>query len=587
MRSMTKVAGLLAGLFAGLVVGAPSRVIGLDGRASTCNTPSNRACWSNGFDINTDYELSTPAGTTRTINLEITEHDNWVGPDGRTKAKAMLINNQYPGPTITADWGDTLVINVKNSLEINGTSIHWHGLRMLGTNIQDGVNGVTECPVAPGHSKTYTFRLTQYGTTWYHSHFSAQYANGVFGAIVINGPASLPYDIDLGAYPINDYYLPTADELVEQTMASPAPPASDNVLFNGTNINPVGTGGAYSKVTFTPGKRHRLRLINPSAEHNYQVSIVGHQMTVISTDLVPVNSFTTDNVFLGVGQRVDVTIDASQAVDNYWMNVTMPAANLCGSSVNTFPAAIVHYTGASNTALPNNTGTTPANPGCRDNLNYVPVVSRTTSLSTFAFNDQNTLDVTLATSPTVKWFVNSSSINVNWDKPVLDYVLTGNTSYPPSENIVSINSKNVWTFWVIENGSGVPHPMHLHGHDFLILGASANGAGAFTTAQQSSLKVNNPTRRDVTMLPAAGWLVLAFKSDNPGAWLMHCHIAWHVSGGLAVDFLERVSEQKALISAADKAAFNSNCATWQDYFDDSGVVKIDSGLKVRQIESPF
>lgn len=41
------------------------------------------------------------------------------------------------------------------------------------------------------------------------------------------------------------------------------------------------------------------------------------------------------------------------------------------------------------------------------------------------------------------------------------------------------------------------------------------------------------------MLPAGGWLVLAFETDNPGAWLMHCHIAWHVSEGLAVQFLER------------------------------------------------
>lgn len=45
----------------------------------------------------------------------------------------------------------------------NRTSIHWHGLRQHLTNIQDGANGVTECPLAPGQTKTYTFRATQYG----------------------------------------------------------------------------------------------------------------------------------------------------------------------------------------------------------------------------------------------------------------------------------------------------------------------------------------------------------------------------------------------------------------------------------------
>ncbi|KAI1125456.1 multicopper oxidase-domain-containing protein [Nemania abortiva] len=578
MRSFVSLTGILAGFLAGVGQCAPSQPKALEVRdAGSCNTPSNRACWSPGFDINTDYETKTPAGVVRTFNWQVSEVDNWVGPDGRVKSKVMLINNQYPGPTLTADWGDTVVINIKNNLRLDGTSIHWHGMRQLGTNIQDGVNGVTECPLPPGATKTYTFKMTQYGTSWYHSHFSAQYGNGVFGSIVINGPASLPYDIDLGPYPINDYYLATADDLVIETQHTPAPPLSDNVLFNGVNVNPGGRGGAYSRIVLTPGKRHRLRLINPSVEHNYQVSIVGHDMTVIATDLVPVNAFTTSNVFLGVGQRLDVTIDASQKPGVYWMNVTLPAANLCGTSHNVLPAAIVQYSSVPND-IPTNPGTVPPNPGCRDSLDYVPVVTRQAPLDQFTFGVQNTLDVSLETSPLVVWKVNGSSINVNWDRPIIDYVLKGNTSYPPSENAVIVDQKDVWTFWVIENLSGVPHPMHLHGHDFLVLGASASGAGSFTAADKASLKGNNPTRRDVTMLPGLGWLVLAFKADNPGNWLFHCHIAWHVSGGLSVDFLERVSEQKAQISAADATAFNNNCAAWRNYFDNSGLVKIDSGL---------
>lgn len=86
----------------------------------SCNTPEDRACWSDGFDINTDYELETPEGITRTFDLEITEIDNWTGPDGIVKEKVMLINGQYPGPVLYADWGDTLVINVVNSMVTNG-----------------------------------------------------------------------------------------------------------------------------------------------------------------------------------------------------------------------------------------------------------------------------------------------------------------------------------------------------------------------------------------------------------------------------------------------------------------------------------
>ena len=66
----------------------------------------------------------------------------------------------------------------------NGTSIHWHGVRMLHATNMDGVNGVTQCPIAPSDSFTYKFRVMQYGSSWYHSHFSVQYADGLLGPLV-------------------------------------------------------------------------------------------------------------------------------------------------------------------------------------------------------------------------------------------------------------------------------------------------------------------------------------------------------------------------------------------------------------------
>jgi hypothetical protein len=86
----------------------------------SCNTPDNRACWSSGFDITTDYELSTPEGTTRNFDWTIDEYDNWTGPDGVVKEKVMLINDQFPGPLIYADWGDTISITITNNLQANG-----------------------------------------------------------------------------------------------------------------------------------------------------------------------------------------------------------------------------------------------------------------------------------------------------------------------------------------------------------------------------------------------------------------------------------------------------------------------------------
>jgi FtsP/CotA-like multicopper oxidase with cupredoxin domain len=60
------------------------------------------------------------------------------------------VNGTFPGPTLFADWGDTVVVTVYNGLTDNGTSIHFHGIRQNYTNQADGVASITQCPTAPG-----------------------------------------------------------------------------------------------------------------------------------------------------------------------------------------------------------------------------------------------------------------------------------------------------------------------------------------------------------------------------------------------------------------------------------------------------
>jgi FtsP/CotA-like multicopper oxidase with cupredoxin domain len=99
---------------------------------------------------------------TRNYDFQIT--NTTCNPDGNGDRYCLLINNQYPGPTVVADWGDTVSIKVTNKMQYNGTGVHWHGIRQGNSNTMDGVNGITECPLAPGDSKTYTFQATQFGT---------------------------------------------------------------------------------------------------------------------------------------------------------------------------------------------------------------------------------------------------------------------------------------------------------------------------------------------------------------------------------------------------------------------------------------
>ena len=252
--------------------------------AQCTNGALTRSCWNGGYSIATDFDQKHPTtGNTVSYSLSIT--NTTCAPDGGDQQACLLINGQYPGPVIRAAWGDYLSITVTNNMQDNGTSIHWHGIRQLGSVGSDGVNGVTECPIAPGGSKTYTFQATQFGTSWYHSHYSAQYGMGVVGTIIIDGPSSSNYDIDLGTFPVTDWYYSGAqavnDEFLATLQAGAPGPAGDNILVNGTNKNSAGSG-SYAKVSVTAGKKHRLRLINTSVDVSTpKISYIDHISNVI------------------------------------------------------------------------------------------------------------------------------------------------------------------------------------------------------------------------------------------------------------------------------------------------------------------
>ena len=416
---------------------------------------------------------------------------------------------------------------------------------------------------------------------------------------MINGPASANYDIDLGPLSVSDWYLGSINQLAARVMSTTnpfipgfpgSPPNSDNVLFNGKNINPAGAGGSYQKFVLTPGKKHLVRIINTSVQNSFTLSLVGHSFQIIATDLVPITPVTVTSVYVGIGQRYDIVINANQAVGNYWFNASFSSAP-CGISNNARPAMIFQYSGAAN-ANPTNAGSTPTDSRCQDVLTYSPIVSKSAPVASFTATPASTLNTNIQINNAIAkvfWPVNGVPMKVNWNNPTLEYVKNGNVgSMPADTNVISVPNANVWTFWLIQNNSSIPHPVHLHGHDILILGASpalANPVPPLPTnrlrpynpsVDGPNLRGTNPTRRDTTMLPAWGWLAVAYKTSNPGAWLFHCHIAWHVSQGLSVQFLEQLS---AIPTTMDLNALTANCNNWDSYYpanapflqDDSGI----------------
>ncbi|KAH9822876.1 multicopper type 1 protein [Teratosphaeria destructans] len=544
---------------------------------STCtNSAANRQCWSGGYNIDSDTDITFPStGVTRYYDWTIT--NGTAAPDGFERP-VFLVNSQYPGPTLFADWGDTVSVTVHNQLQDNGTTVHWHGVRQFQQNPYDGVPGVTQCPIAPGESTTYTFLVTQHGTSWWHTHLSTQWGDGIWGSMIFYGPSVLNWDVDLGAMPINDWYHQTVWSLlpgVDHDLGPP--PAASNALINGSMTSSY--GGQYSVTTVSSGKRFLLRLINSGFDNSFMVSLDNHQMTVIENDFAAVQPFNTTWLFIGIGQRYNVIIDANQPIGNYWLRaINQEACGQFNDNANNVKS-IFRYEGA-----PNSDPTTSASgsytPGCGLGFEPKPYWNKTVpepaALEELSIDFLPDSQYSVAGN-VVSWSVNSSIMYADWGHPLAQYLSSGNTSYPGTDNVITLPNYGDWYYFVLQQaGSGqayVPHPIHLHGHTFQILGS---GTGAFPG--KSALNFQDPNRRDVAMLPGAGWLAIAMQADNPGAWILHCHIGWHADQGFAMSFAEAPSQ---LSRDVQNPSAQDLCDKWNAYFpnnsywhraqDDSGV----------------
>lgn len=132
----------------------------------------------------------------------------WANPDG-VEREVILLNGKFQGPTFRGNVGDRIIVEYHNLLD-EPSSIHWHGIRQVGTSLSDGVPPVTQRKIgaATGNQSrvggnanatapmfTYNFILDSPGSFWYHSHSGVQSMDGLRGALVVTDPYALaPYN---------------------------------------------------------------------------------------------------------------------------------------------------------------------------------------------------------------------------------------------------------------------------------------------------------------------------------------------------------------------------------------------------------
>lgn len=397
---------------------------------------------------------------------------------------------------------------------------------------------MTQCPIAPGETQTYTFQATQYGTSWYHSHLSLQTALGLTGPIVIHGPATANYDVDVGPVLLQDWFHddPWLIWAETQRVLAVIQPVAANGLIQGRNPyacsateDPACVGGAERfEVSFEPRKRYLFRVVGTQVDGYFKFAIDGHALTVIAADFVPIVPYTTDNIVLGSGQRYDVVVEADQgAGGSFWLRAIYQTA--CNGNDNKNKnniLGIVRYVGADNSTDPATTVSPNITKSCGDEpyASLVPWVDH--DFGVMAEGEWVSLSWFYELSSLVfHWTLHGGTLTINWEEPTLMSIYKGTSGFTATDNVfVTDASRGEFVYLVVQDFTQVDayHPLHLHGHDFYIL---AQGEGVFVPSL-ISLNTKNPPRRDTATMYGNGYVVIGVKIDNPGSWLFHCHIAW-------------------------------------------------------------
>jgi len=115
---------------------------------------------------------------------------------------------------------------------------------------------------------------------------------------------------------------------------------------------------------------------------------------------------------------------------------------------------------------------------------------------------------------------------------------------------------------ILKNGDVGKHPFHLHGHKMQIVNRAEDYTSSDPAVNPPIVEGQaNPMRRDTVQVPGGTSIALRVVADNPGAWLFHCHIEWHLEAGLAVTFIEAPLEmqQRAQNVQAPPATLAQHC----------------------------
>ncbi|PHQ81645.1 MAG: copper oxidase [Thalassobium sp.] len=422
--------------------------------------------------------------TARTASVQL-------APEGYAKTDIWGYDGAMPGPTIRVQQGARVQREFVNALP-QASSVHWHGIRIA--NAMDGVSGLTQDAVAPGDTFEYDFVVPDAGTYWFHAHNRSfeQVARGLHGALIVEEPVAVDVDRD-EVLVVDDWLLNP-----ETAQLDPDFEAAHDRSHAGRSGNFIVTNGDYEFSTdVKKGDRLRLRLINAANARIFVLSLAGLEGWAMAYDGMPLaQPEKIEGDFpLAPGQRVDLFVDVTAEVgESAYVLRTLDGQNM--------PQATFPVTAASTGSMRGAPDALPAN--------TIAEIGDLADARSLILNMEGgamgQLEAAILDGER-RTFRQLADANQFW---AFNGVI-GMTDTP-----LATLARGETVRLTIKNDTAFPHAIHLHGMHFR------------EVAQDGQL---GPMRD--TLLSIGGQSnEIAFVADNPGKWLLHCHMLTHAASGM-------------------------------------------------------
>lgn len=442
--------------------------------------------------------------------------------------QVILINGQFPGPSLDVVTNDNIILNLINKLE-QPLLLTWNGIKQRKNSWQDGVLG-TNCPIPPNSNYTYKFQTKdQIGSyTYFPSTFMHKAAGG-FGALNVHARSVIPvpYAKPDGEFSllIGDWHKTSHKELQQILDSGKSLPFPDGLLINGK-----------SRSTFSvnQGKTYMFRISNVGLSTSINFRIQAHKMKLVEVEGSHVVQNFYDALDVHVGQSVSVLVTLDQPPKDYFVIASTRFTRRVLSSVSVLhyansrsavsgsmpdaPAGEVQWSLAQARSFRWNLTANGARPNPQGSFHYGTITPSTTIL--------------LANSAPViggkqRYAVNGVSY-IDPDTPLklADYFnipgvfnLNGIKSSPAAGATLATSvlptSLHQFVEIVFQNDENTLQSWHLDGYDFWVVGF---GSGKWSEASRKSYNLVDALTRHTTQVYPGSWSAILVSLDNQGMW---------------------------------------------------------------------